>query len=170
MKKISLAGRKRIGELGDNQAVLAKRDQLKALQAQVEAFAPVTEPEPVIEPKPEDKPEAQAATKPVEQQPELFSTTDLPLASEMVTQLFDQYKRMDAEGTKNCRAYSHRQIEQVLVSKLTDTIQQMAVQGLHQGLNDAQNHRHCQAFVDEVCQGLAAQGIQLPRLKLKPRG
>lgn len=150
-KKISLAGRKRISELGEADGLAEKKACLLQMQAE-EIKTPEVLVEPVVTPAPTVKPKVQ---KPAPFELEIS-------VSECVKYLSKQYHQLTLKG----RTPSLNNRCDHVVVLLHEILKQKESEGLSRGLSEPDNFQACQKFVDQISQELARQGIRLNRLKV----
>ncbi len=162
MKKISLEGRKRIGELGTVDAVSEKKAQLMAMQQEHHKY----HVEPVV---------------PVKSQPLVVQQSELPLQQPtqhpirqgltvefVVAQLTAMHQKLGKLGTRSTRHYSAQMVSNHLVKELREVLRQKAKEGVAVRLSDVDNMAACQAFIDEVTGQLLQRGIRLNHLRVVP--
>jgi hypothetical protein len=176
MKKISLEGRKRIGELGTSDVVADKKAQLMAMQQeQVVSYVPPRPERIVVASTP-----VQASVPVMRKIEPVVRQTELPLQPRVPTniqeltvefvvdQLAIVHQKLGKLGTRSTRRYTPQMQADHLVKELREVLRQKAKEGAAARLTDVDNMASCQAFIDGITAGLAKRGIKLNHLKVVP--
>lgn len=166
IKKVTLKGRKRLGELGQVEALTEKKSELMALQETVVAKAKVAAVAANTSAKTASvatwigaKRECTFAAM----EPKAKAAKLEQIASELITWC----AQLRSAGTSSWRQYTEKQVKERLLAALAELVNREAARLLsEENLTGAPNQHACQAYLDALVTKLNEVGLQVGHLKL----
>ncbi len=170
-RKPSLSGRKRTGELGDNQAMVEKKQRLESLKQAADIAQKRDNPGLTAKSKNQSshvQSDLLDGMAPAKQELEMLKRSILHVTP-TVKKLAAYAHKLAKAGSLNRCQYSPCERRQLLVVQIQKLVGQHAEQLKKQGATIEENHEVCQKFVDKLRHQLVTLGINLNPLQVSRR-